>query len=1764
MEPTQSFRLAGTTDILEIPCDQDDGQIVVYWDDILEAFPDVQYIKNRDTLVSVVKDPSPDGTKSARIKHHPGVILDIVSSTPIQVASEPVESSMLASKLKATSDRTNNAADSVPELIAHVDVINDHQVSTLASNVHTTIQDVTSVASAPSPGSQGSSANLSLKEAVAFSHSEQAESTSKYHLVPSLPIEIHTQISESSSTHNRIAQAIQNGQVDQLTEQLMACLQELTGQMDKNNELASKNNELVSQVKDLMLMNNEMASRNSELTLKITEITTSNMESTALVIKLQESFNVKQDEMKELQTQALNQLALLQSRVQILMTQTYELHEYPIPRLFVVLPQDTSSWSSKNIMSNKFRLYFLCECGDHTRRTTSKIPHHIHLAKHEGYEISRPNEFFRQYGSYILTILKMLKFGVVVAGVAIPAISQLIRVDALDKAASSLKSLTGTLQTGMDQAIRGIEKSTADIDGPDGGVSGQMEDNEALEGADLRKLETFLKNKDKNKVLGNLYRTTTPEGHVKWVCIDHYRENYHEKAARLFRDTVEAMGGSFDETIGRVNVHIRSKIQAEQFYGALENAKAVYELEIGLDWETTYNDFKKLRDCLTKSNVGAVYINLHRQDVPASDILNRGKRHDPILEIMRHPSIHSISIVGAPDDFIRRSSLQSRNEHFPNLRVLEIDLMDFQKDIPGLKGLIPKLPNITRLIMNDSGDKFNHVCGVCSAKEPFQGSLSVGEDRVNVYVRSRIQAEIVSLMLETSKSFYGLAIDLQVDLNDFSTDTAPERIQRHDSILNIMQHSSTRSAVIIGATSDFIQRSNLLSMNGNLQSIENLCIDMSALKQDTSSLRTMVSRMPKLVSLKVSESENRSHHVCGTCDAIDSWEKTFRVDGGRVKIDLGSRIQAEMVHEVLKTTTSIHGLDIDLRVRLKDGSTGEAADCIPGHDSVLDIMRRPSTHSVAIVQLPEDFIQQSNFLSQDYDFPGVKELSIDLMGSNRNIPGLKAIVSRMPNLASLTVDSENEGNDVHGSSDTVDRPRKSFEVKDGRVLIYIRSIMQLDLVYQAFETIQSIFGLDIDLTVDMKSISAGDTSERIQRHDAIFDIMRHPSAHSVTITGAPSDFIQHSSMGSRTDVFPGLKHVSLDLSTGLEQDLPGVGALVARMPNLSSLATKDSCGVDSIANPLKRPYEANDSRVKIHLWSRIQAELISHMLASINSTSGLGIDLRVEPEDGSTGSDKDRARGHDSIFDIMRHPSTHSVVLVRPPRDLIQQSSLLSKSHHFLHLKHLDIDLDMLKRDPSGTKSLLSRIPNHTRVRMRDSNDGQTQIQVGYNSMESSEEPIDGNSNRARIHLGSIALRELTDELLAKSNGAQEVDVRLYWNAEESDFDRLRDGLANTQVNGVKLHVDVDDDSDDGESTRIQRNNALFDMMGHPSIESVVVKKIPNPNVSRCDDFSSLKHLDIKLSSIKEDISTLKKLVLGDDSGSLTFQGYVDDLFLVGLYHSIAEHQKCPIIFMFRKRRIPSPTASYQSLSGHQYQSHLLSLVSIQMKHLSFNGSAEGEAAVDMLVKLARGATGLKKLSLSGTYEERGNEFLKKLPSVISRHEVGKLIVSMRGTREEEGGERVLLALEGDQWKYINYLEIYADKESEGSRAMKALMEGKDKGHGPFELDYFSFRFNSFETVSGELPALCKSFVTSTSIKELELGVEMTPSDLESMLNSMDLSRLEAINLRGREYSSYQMDRVLDCLTNAHNLGRVWLAYYSQTRQQIQRMGQRGVRLNGY
>jgi hypothetical protein len=57
MVATQPFRLAGTTQTVDIPCDTVDGQNIIFWEEIEYAFPGSQHIiKNGNVTVKLMRD----------------------------------------------------------------------------------------------------------------------------------------------------------------------------------------------------------------------------------------------------------------------------------------------------------------------------------------------------------------------------------------------------------------------------------------------------------------------------------------------------------------------------------------------------------------------------------------------------------------------------------------------------------------------------------------------------------------------------------------------------------------------------------------------------------------------------------------------------------------------------------------------------------------------------------------------------------------------------------------------------------------------------------------------------------------------------------------------------------------------------------------------------------------------------------------------------------------------------------------------------------------------------------------------------------------------------------------------------------------------------------------------------------------------------------------------------------------------------------------------------------------------------------------------------------------------------------------------------------------------------------------------------------------------------------------------------------------------------------------------------------------------------
>ncbi|KAG0295520.1 hypothetical protein BGZ98_001369 [Dissophora globulifera] len=451
-----------------------------------------------------------------------------------------------------------------------------------------------------------------------------------------------------------------------------------------------------------------------------------------------------------------NQLAVLQRKIEAVLVQNYELHEYPIPRLFVILPEkqrlypdgstatrdgydggdglvDTiKGWDPRHLVQEKFRLHFLCECGEHTKADSdvasmnsslsvaTRTEHRIHLAKqHDGYELTRPTKFFEQYGPYVLGMLLILKHCLTAASVIAPAVGQL--QEGLGKVTEGLKSVTDDTMDAINTSIGFLEqKLMADRAPAAAGLDTEASEGnldpfkhlDALEGADLRRLESFLRNKDKDKILGNLYRITTTQGHVKWVCLEHYRESYREIAMKSFLQTVKENLGQYDVHLRKVEITLVSSTQAKDFFKQLgSQAPAVNEIDVIFDWSFGSSDLSKMVESLSRSNVRIVRVDLKDADNtarPDVKFLGKGKYH-PLLELLANRYIQLLSIKNLEFFGSRTSSLSSSHPPSQLRSFYYQSVIRPSSDQSRLANILNHCPNLVELKMGSGTGTWSEI-----------------------------------------------------------------------------------------------------------------------------------------------------------------------------------------------------------------------------------------------------------------------------------------------------------------------------------------------------------------------------------------------------------------------------------------------------------------------------------------------------------------------------------------------------------------------------------------------------------------------------------------------------------------------------------------------------------------------------------------------------------------------------------------------------------------------------------------------------------------------------------------------------------------------------------------------------------------------------------------------------------------------------------------------------------------------------------------------
>ncbi|KAG0246590.1 hypothetical protein BGX31_000568 [Mortierella sp. GBA43] len=618
------------------------GQLIVLWEDIEDVFTGAKSVRNGDTHVPFMKDANFTQITPRRIAYHPGAVLevDILENSNTQADMSAAAPLILNNNIDLNGHPTMLIGISSP-----ADSTNSGEGSSSCSN-YTSIESIT----APS------------SEIALMEQDEDEVSTTIdtiQHMIRytgRMPDEPQTSLSAYSRLHNNYLDAIMAGQQRQAAS-IRQLMDEHFGriqfEIDRNNVLQE----------ELFKMQRQMHQLQYQSNIEIRES--------------QKLMNEKQDHSIHMQQQLLNQLALIRNRMQALLTQTYELHEYLAPRLFIVLPKDVElRGAPTNLLAEHFRLYFLCECGTHTMPEGCRTQHEIHLANHEGYDLETPIKFFERFGAYLLAMMYMIKYGVVAEGLTLPTLANFMIPEEVNDGQKHNRNLRNNIEVLVDETISYLRGLKLNAHVGDELRADQIEVDmiRALDETKLMQLEPYLKVKGQERVYGKLYRIVTQQGHVKWVCFDHFQINHRMTGVKQLRDIVQVNRGIYIEEKGQIEVEIKSRDLAKKFYHAIVKSPGIHELDIILAWKATRKHFLELYSAVTKAKVIRLSVNGNKCKSPVIDLFNHHRRFGPILQLASNARVQTLRLQGFSNFFSRVN--KSALVPAPYLRELSLDYED--------------------------------------------------------------------------------------------------------------------------------------------------------------------------------------------------------------------------------------------------------------------------------------------------------------------------------------------------------------------------------------------------------------------------------------------------------------------------------------------------------------------------------------------------------------------------------------------------------------------------------------------------------------------------------------------------------------------------------------------------------------------------------------------------------------------------------------------------------------------------------------------------------------------------------------------------------------------------------------------------------------------------------------------------------------------------------------------------------------------------------
>ncbi|KAF9101399.1 hypothetical protein BGX29_005648 [Mortierella sp. GBA35] len=364
---------------------------------------------------------------------------------------------------------------------------------------------------------------------------------------------------------------------------------------------------------------------------------------------------------------------------QTILSQKYGSETCAYPPLFVLLPENPLRWSLDNLLHNKMRLYFLCDCCEHGGflpmdnsagggRRGMRNQRNIHVTGGKGFEI-RLDQFQDQmliakFGHYILHLLRMLQFGVSLTNHFVAA--------AFDRPVPLISS-TGTGvggKTGLDPELffklrKNVERSIAFMEA----LLGDDYEEEATEAVmrlelnDFRILDHIVKRKpyaepaaaskvlpssasalsissasspptsptsvtsgmDLTQVLesslfdggSGLFKILDPDNRVRWSCENYYVQN-HQTLDKVFTTKLNFLQVDMDHHVRSTEMTGTSENALNTRVIAVSKIKSLFRIVLNFDWDFENDKLTTVTDMFKReaASVSTLAIRFSRKVPP--------------------------------------------------------------------------------------------------------------------------------------------------------------------------------------------------------------------------------------------------------------------------------------------------------------------------------------------------------------------------------------------------------------------------------------------------------------------------------------------------------------------------------------------------------------------------------------------------------------------------------------------------------------------------------------------------------------------------------------------------------------------------------------------------------------------------------------------------------------------------------------------------------------------------------------------------------------------------------------------------------------------------------------------------------------------------------------------------------------------------------------------------------------------------------------------